>query len=137
MQKKDRILSIDYGLKNVGVAYTDEYHLSINYLPNLLNNDRLVEEILKIIKLYNINLILVGYPNFKDNFESEFKEHLNKFYILLKEKTNLNVIKVDESNTTEESYKLINEFQIKKNKKKQMKDSISAGLILKNYLDKI
>jgi len=137
MQKKDRILSIDYGLKNVGVAYTDEYHLSINYLPNLLNNDRLVEEILKIIKIYNINLILVGYPNFKDNFESEFKEHLNKFYILLKEKTNLNVIKVDESNTTEESYKLINEFQIKKNKKKQMKDSISAGLILKNYLDKI
>lgn len=137
MQKKDRILSIDYGLKNVGVAYTDEYHLSINYLPNLLNNDRLIDEILKIIKLYNINLILIGYPNFKDNFESEFKEQLNKFYILLKEKTNLNVIKVDESNTTEESYILINKLQIKKNKKKQIKDSISAGLILQNYLDKI
>jgi len=137
MHKKERILSIDYGLKNVGVAYTDEFHLSINYLPNLLNNDRLIDEILKIIKLYNIDLILVGYPNFKDNFESKFKEQLDKFYILLKEKNNLNVIKVDESNTTEESYILINKLQIKKNKKKQMKDSISAGLILKNYLDKI
>lgn len=137
MHKKERILSIDYGLKNVGVAYTDEFHLSINYLPNLLNNDRLIDEILKIIKFYNIDLILVGYPNFKVNFESKFKEQLDKFYILLKEKNNLNVIKVDESNTTEESYILINKLQIKKNKKKQMKDSISAGLILKNYLDKI
>jgi putative Holliday junction resolvase len=137
MHKKERILSIDYGLKNVGVAYTDEFHLSINYLPNLLNNDRLIDEILKIIKLYNIDLILVGYPNFKVNFESKFKEQLDKFYILLKEKNNLNVIKVDESNTTEESYILINKLQIKKNKKKQMKDPISAGLILKNYLDKI
>ncbi len=137
MIKKSRILAIDFGLKRVGLAYTDEYHFSINYLPFLNNDNNLFANLKKIIVDYNIELLVLGYPNFKENFISEFKKKLDFFYVKIKELTNLNVIKIDESYSTEEAYKIISEINIKKSKKKEMKDSMSAGILLKKYIDNL
>lgn len=134
--KFKRILTIDYGLKRVGLAYTDALHISINYLPFLDNNDKLLDKIEYVVKNNSIDIILIGKPPHIHNNE-EFKNSLELFISNIKEKLNLNVITFDESDSTEDSYKLMAESNVKKSKRKINKDSISAGVILKNFLKEL
>lgn len=131
--RNKRILSIDYGLNKIGLAYTDELHISINYLPFILNDDKLFDNLKYIIEKNKIDEIILGYTIIKNN--DKFKNSLDKFYTFIKENINSNVLKYDESNTTEEAYKIIYSSSIKKNNRKDYKDSIAAGVILKNFLD--
>ncbi len=131
-----RILAIDYGLKRIGFAYTDELKISINYLPFFENNDKAIFKLQRIINECRIDLIIIGDPlNIKNN--KLFKNSLEKFIVQLKENLKINVITIDESNTTEESYKLISEVKIRKSKRKENKDSFSAGIILKNFIEEL
>ncbi len=129
-----RILSIDYGMKRVGLAYTDALHISINYLPFLENNDKFLKKIDFVIKDNNIEFLLVGKPPHIYNNDL-FKDSLENFINYLKENYTLNVTTFDESYSTEESFKLISDAKIKKSKRKSSKDSLSAGIILKNFLE--
>lgn len=129
-----RILAIDYGLKRVGLAYTDALHISINYLPFLENNDKLLSKIEYLIRDNNIEIILIGKPPHIHN-NDKFKESLENFINYFKEKPTLNVTTFDESYSTEESFKLISDAKIKKSKRKNSKDSLSAGIILKHFLE--
>jgi len=131
--KFKRILAIDFGLKRVGIAYTDALHISINHLKFVENNDKLLDKIEIVIKNNSIDVIIIGKPPHIYNNE-EFKSSLELFIIKIKEKFNLNVVTYDESYSTEESYKLMAESKVKKSKRKESKDSLSAGVILKNFL---
>ncbi len=130
-----RILAIDYGLKRIGFAYTDELHISNNTLPFLVNDDKKFTKIIEIIQKERIQSIVVGMPDFHIDDKSEFRTELNQFIINLKEKCRLNVNEFDESYSTEDAYKIISATKVRKNKRKESKDSISASIILKNFLE--
>lgn len=134
--KYKRILAIDYGLKRVGIAYTDALHISLNHLPFIENNAKLLNKIEYLIKNNSIDVILIGKPPHIYNNE-KFKSALDLFISNIKENFNINVITYDESYSTEESYKLMAESKVKKSKRKESKDSLSAGVILKNFLEDI
>ncbi len=108
-------LSLDYGTKRVGLAYT--INNIIFTLPQIDNNDKLIIQIKKIITDYKINKIFVGMSQGK--FALVTKSFVNK----LKTATNIPIETVEEAVSTIEASKIR-----PKNSKKL--DSVSAAIIL-------
>ncbi|MGL5722036.1 MAG: Holliday junction resolvase RuvX [Brevinema sp.] len=57
-----RILALDYGLKRIGVALSDETRMIASAYPALLNNSSLMNEIQNYVNSYNVDAFLLGKP---------------------------------------------------------------------------
>ena len=100
-----RILGLDYGSKTVGVAVSDELLFTAQGLeivrrqsPNKLRQS--LARIEEIIKEYNVERIVLGYPKNMNNTEGERCEKTKEFKEMLERRTGLNVILWDERLTT-------------------------------------
>ena len=138
-----KYLGIDYGEKRVGIAVSDEskkYSFSRNYL---LNDKNFPDKLLSIIKEENISKIIIGYPlNFKSEKTiqtlkiEEFKSMLEKY--LTAKSINSEIIYFDERFTSKlaEDSIMNSGLNRKKRQEKGLVDSISAQIILQDYIDK-
>ncbi|HMS63632.1 MAG TPA: Holliday junction resolvase RuvX [Ignavibacteria bacterium] len=143
METDTKYLGIDYGERRVGIAVTDgnkKYSFSRDHIEN---NSNFFVNLLKLIKEENIIKIILGYPlNFKsektiqtiktEEFKTAFEEFLNKNSIKLE------IIFFDERFTSKiaESGILNSGMKMKKRRQKGLTDSISAQIILQDYIDK-
>ena len=86
------ILAIDFGLKRIGVAGTDDLEISSHPIKLIINkNDRShIEELIGIIDERKPKLILIGLP-FKDDGKLKIQNHIENFYNELKLKTNTKI----------------------------------------------
>lgn len=106
-------LSIDYGTKRVGFAYT--LNNIIFTLPQVDNDDKLFIKIKKIIIDHKINKIFVGLS------QGQFALKTLDFINSLKNEISIPVETVEEAVSTIEAHKL---------KKTKSIDSIAAAIIL-------
>ena len=97
---------------------------------------RLLDELDKVIKEYDITKLILGYPKNMNNTIGEKCELVLRFKEMLENKFNLPVILQDERLTTVEAtnYMIAADISIKKRKKKV--DALAANIILQTYLDK-
>jgi len=131
-----RILCLDYGLKRVGVAVTDELQIIASPLDTI-NTSKIISFISKYIKENEVELLVVGLPF---NLKGEETDATNKTlsFIRLLKKTHP-LVKVD---TYDERYtsKIAKDtiLMMGKNKKfrrdKSNIDKLSASIILQSYL---
>ncbi|XBT18408.1 MAG: Holliday junction resolvase RuvX [Candidatus Shikimatogenerans sp. Tduv] len=123
-----KIISIDYGLKNSGIAFSNNKK-NIIYGAKNLNNKILFLKIKKYIIKYNIKYIIIGWPINYQNKNFKIIKYIKIFLLLLINKfPNLSYNFIDERFTT--SY-FKNIYNIKK---KTNINYLSAILILKSYL---
>lgn len=120
------ILSIDYGTKRIGVALGDKNLKICKPFKIIPNNNNLLKELRNIVKAYNIELIVLGYPLTPSGKEGQRAKKVKKFYELLKKELNIDIVLHDERYTTFEAKSLSNEKEI---------DHISAYIILKEYVE--
>ncbi|XBT18220.1 MAG: Holliday junction resolvase RuvX [Candidatus Shikimatogenerans sp. Tser] len=123
-----KILSIDYGMKKSGIAFTNKKKNIIFGAKNLKINN-LLSNVIKYIIRYNIKYIVIGWPlNFQNkNFKIVF--FIKKFLLLLINKfPNLSYNFIDERFTTSYIKK------ITKIKKNININYLSAIIILKSFL---
>ena len=135
-----RILGLDYGSKTVGVAVSDELLFTAQGLeivrrqsPNKLRQS--LARIEEIIKEYNGERIVLGYPKNMNNTEGERCEKTKEFKVMLERRTGLNVILWDERLTTVSADKHMMESGIRREDRKKFVDEIAAVFILQGYLD--
>ncbi|MGL5255000.1 MAG: Holliday junction resolvase RuvX [Brevinema sp.] len=57
-----RILALDYGLKRIGVALSDETRIIASAYPAFFNNSSLMDEINNCVVSYNVDAFLLGKP---------------------------------------------------------------------------
>ena len=64
MVSKGRILAIDYGEKNVGLACTDELSLTVHPLPSVPNSGRthLIRKLRTMIGVMDVRAVVLGIP---------------------------------------------------------------------------
>ncbi len=132
-----RILSIDYGLKRVGIAITDPL-LIFAYPLTTLDNDKFFwENLLKLFSEYEIVKIILGYPLKESGEKTHATEHVDKFKKDLELKIKTEVILVDERYSSAAAKMNILESIPKKKKRRDKKlvDMNAASVILKNYLE--
>ncbi len=136
-----RILGIDYGEARVGIAITDELNITAQGLETIQrnNSDRIILKRLdELFEKYEVGTIVVGMPLNMNGTISERAKITEEFVHKLKCKYNKKKIEtVDERLTTVEAQRTMNFLEVKKNKKRNIVDTISAVYILETYLNKM
>jgi putative Holliday junction resolvase len=136
--QESRILSIDFGLKRIGLALSDPLKIFAYPYKTLKNDGNFFNELKKIIKGQSIIKVIIGFPD-ADNIST--KEVRNKILSLKEqiEKLDIEVIPWDESFTSIIAGERILQSVTKKTKRrdKGLLDRHSAAIILQEYLDKM
>jgi len=137
-----KYLGIDYGLKRVEISVSDSSHKYAFQREHIINDNKLFDKLLKLIGDENVSKIIIGYPlrfNSEKTHSTEdvekFKEKLSSY--LLKKSLTAELIYYDERLTSNlASYNLANSgLSKKKRQNKGLVDSISAQIILQDFID--
>ena len=131
-----RVLGIDYGDARVGVALSDPLGWTATELPQLKGGDMeaVCSEIEKIVKEYGVEKIVLGYPKNMNGTIGPRGELSEQFKEILEKNIGLPVILWDERLTTVSAANVMNTTNVRGKKRKMRLDSLSAALILENYL---
>jgi putative Holliday junction resolvase len=135
-----RILGLDYGDVRVGVAVSDIMGWTAQGIESITysgNEKKLIDRLELIIKEYQIEKIVIGFPINMNATLGPRAEKTEKFIDKLNKKFGLEVEKIDERLTTVSAQKTMTYLGINKEKKKGIVDTISAVFILQTYLDKV
>ena len=131
-----RILCIDVGDKNIGVAISDEENLLAKGLGSLKINDNIIDKLKEIIKKYNIGKIVYGLPLKMDgSFSVQTEKTLAFIEKLKKEIKDIEFVPFDERLTTVIAEKFLINANLSRKKRRKHIDKLSAQIILQNYLD--
>ncbi len=137
-------MAIDFGSQRVGIALSDESKRFSFSREHIINDKNLFHSILDFIKRENIEKIIIGYPlNLKsektiqtlqtEEFSKKLSDHLQSNSIKAE------IVFEDERFTSKiAQYNIMSSgLSKKKRKEKGMTDSISAQIILQDYIDKV
>ncbi len=132
-----RILGVDYGEKRIGVAVCDELGLTAQGLPTIIRKTKKhdLEIFSNLIKNYQIEKIVIGYPLRIDGSEGIQCEKVNRFAALLSEKFSLCIVKWPETFSTKDAEEILINSGVSWKKRKKEVDKLAACLILQSYLD--
>ena len=134
-----RKLGIDYGDTRVGIAITDELNITAQGLETIQrnNSDKVVLKRLdEILEKYDVDTIVLGMPYNLKGEKTVRAEKTEEFLHKLKCKyNNIKIETVDERLTTVAAHKTMNFLNVKKNKKRDIVDTISAVYILETYIN--
>ena len=152
-----RILGLDYGTKTVGVALSDELHITAQPLETITRKDanklrKTYARIEELVKEYDVEKIVLGLPKNMNNTVgergnrrrrrgrgkgAERGEDTLSFRDALVRRTGLEVILWDERLTTVASEKVLMESGVRRENRKKVIDQIAASMILQGYLDSL
>lgn len=74
----NKILAIDFGLKNIGLAMNQNDILLTLPDYKYISKDKFTKDIKLIIKDFNINEVVFGIPPYNKSLENSIREHGNK-----------------------------------------------------------
>ena len=121
-------LGIDYGEKNIGVAYAND---DITYPLEVVSNDKQTfEKIMDMVDLYDVEKIIVGVANQKDYSTISIKAR--KFGNALSQFVKVDVEFYDENFSSKDAKNIASELGYKSSRKI---DDVAAAVLLQNYLD--
>ncbi|MBL06543.1 MAG: Holliday junction resolvase RuvX [Chloroflexi bacterium] len=129
------LLGLDIGEVRTGVAISNEVSSICSPLDFIKSNENLIQKISEIIDEHSIDTIIIGLPMLMNGREGErakysrkIKKQLENRYELLK------IVLWDERLTTKQAEKYLKEMTNDRKKIKDNIDSLSAVLILENYI---
>ena len=137
-----KALGIDFGMKNIGIAVSDDDGIIAGNLGNIINYGELstATEIMKIIDIYKVDTVVLGYPYFYKRFsvyDEEGKEpgktpmqkKMDRLKSYLEKEKGVKVDLWDESFSSKIVEKGLRGKAVKRS------DSEVAKFILQEYLD--
>jgi putative holliday junction resolvase len=142
LKDNSKYLGIDFGLKRIGMAISDTEKKYSFYRNYILNDNTTYNKIIEIIINENVSKIIIGYPL---NFKSEKKEitlSVEKFceelkLLLQKKEKDIEIVFFDERFTSSLAQENLIQSGISKKKRREkgIVDSMSAQIILQDFLD--
>ncbi len=137
-----RIMGLDFGAATVGVAISDALLLTAQGIETIRREQELqlrktYRRIEELVKEYEVDRIVVGYPKHLNNTIGERAKKAEEFAQALERRTGLTVVLQDERLTTVEAHRVLDAGGAGLNKKKEVVDKLAAVLILQSYLDRM
>lgn len=134
-----RVLAIDYGTKNTGLAITDYSRILSSPLMTISanNDEELINKLKKAIDSYlnEIDTIVVGYPLLLSGNKNTTTLKVEKFIELLKNNfKNINILTINEQFTTYAAQEDLYDVGLGHKTIRKNKDKVSACIILDSYL---
>jgi putative Holliday junction resolvase len=131
------IVSIDYGVKKIGIAISTPDH-QISMPLQIISGDsekKKLQEIVQLTKEKNICAIVVGLPINMDATHSDQTLIVEKFTEKLQNRTNLPIFMQDERLTSKTADNMLKEFGMKRKERNNSDDLVAASLILETALN--
>ncbi|MBC5683673.1 MULTISPECIES: Holliday junction resolvase RuvX [Clostridia] len=137
-----RIMGLDYGTKTVGVAISDALGLTAQGIETIERKEenklrRTCARIEELIREYEVEKIVLGFPKHMNNDVGERAEKSLEFKAMLERRTGLEVIMWDERLTTVAAERTLIESKVRREDRKKYIDKIAAVFILQGYLDSL
>jgi putative holliday junction resolvase len=123
-----KYLGIDFGNKRIGLSVSDEEGRLAFPLSVLVNGEKLIDEILEIIKKENISAVVIGESKNYFGEPNKIMGEIKKFKKELEEEAKLSVIFEPEFMTSVQAEKITG--------KNEMVDASAAAIILQSFLDR-
>ena len=131
-----RIMAIDYGDAHTGIAISDPTGFMAGTTTTIHSRkaDVVLEELDKLVKQYQVDELVMGFPKNMDGTEGPRADLYREFAARVEEVTGLKPVLWDERRTTIDAHRIL--FESGKNAKKRKKtvDAVAASLILEGYL---
>ncbi len=137
---KMRILALDVGTKNVGIAISDPLGFTAQALPTIRRKDNLageIETIVSLVRKNNVDTIVVGYPKNMNGTEGPSCVMAKEYAAAISEVIEVKIVFWDERLTSKMAESAMLMGDVSRSKRRQKVDSLAAILILQNYLDYI
>ncbi len=134
-----RIMGIDYGEVRTGVAVSDAGRFlagGIGYVK-VGGLRKTAERIAEMVKEQCAVAVVVGCPVNMNGTEGPRAERCKSFADELSELTDVPVAMMDERMTTMAASRFLNETNTRGAKRKTVIDTLSAEIILQNFLDRL
>lgn len=137
-----RIMGLDYGTTTVGVAISDTMLITAQEVETITRKQanklrKTYSRIEELVREYEVERIVLGYPKNMNNTEGERAEDTKLFQEALERRTKLPVILWDERLTTVESERILTQCGVRKANQKKVIDQVAAAIILQSYLDSL
>ena len=131
-----RILGVDYGLRRIGLAVSDELGLTAQGLPTarVQGATGAVAAVASAASEWQVGEIVVGLPLNMDGSKGEMAEAAETFALKVREATGLQVSCWDERLTTVMAHRAMRQMGMKARRRKGEADRIAATLLLDVYL---
>ena len=137
-----RVLGLDFGSRTTGVAVSDPLGLTAQGLETIVRREenklrRTCARIEELIREYEIETIVLGYPKNMNNTLGERAARTEEFKAALERRTGIPVILWDERLSTAAAERVLIERGVRREHRKETVDQIAAALILQGYLDSL
>ena len=131
-----RVLAVDYGDARTGIAMSDLLCSIVGSTTVIhsRNQEKTVEEILRLVKENGVGEIVVGLPKNMNGTEGARADLCREFAGTLRSATGLPVHMWDERRTTVEAHNILSQHNYHGKKRKNTVDAVAASLILEGYL---
>jgi putative Holliday junction resolvase len=132
-----RYLAIDYGSRRLGIAVSDPLGLTAQSLPPVLRtgNRKDAATVAALAAEIGAGTFVLGLPLLEDGNEGEQAGKARRFGDVLGEVSGLPVVYWDERFSTAQAERHLVESGVRREKRKDLRDSLSAALFLQSYLD--
>lgn len=129
-------MGVDFGLKRVGVAISDEMLLFAHPLGVVPYKDmnQVISDLIKLANRYKVGKFVVGFPRNMNGTTGEQARRSIRFARKLETKSGLPVVLWDERLTTSQAEKEMISLGMSRKRRRMTIDELSSVLILENYL---
>jgi putative holliday junction resolvase len=136
MESRGRILAVDYGQKNIGLAYCDELGITVQPLPSIPNSGlrNFIKKLRVMIRDMEIKELVLGMPINMDGTRGDAVLRMEEIMTALRAEIKIPLSEVDERLSTVEAMELWQSMNRKQQKRYRTVDSLAAAFILERYL---
>ena len=136
VELKGRVLAVDYGKKNIGLAHSDEFRLTVQPLPSLPNIGKkdFLRRVGALAETLEIREAVIGMPLRMDGSRGDAALAMEKIRRSLEGTLKLAVTEMDERLSTVDALEIWREMTPRRQRKYRTVDSLAAALILERFI---
>ncbi len=127
-----RIAAIDYGLKRIGIAISDERKKIALPLTTVEGGKKAIQNIAAAVREKNVERFVMGLPLLMNGKKGEMAEAVEKFAKAMEETLKIPVVLLDERLSSRQAER---EIPLNRKARSETIDQVAATLILQSYLD--
>ena len=133
-----RILGVDYGDVRTGLALSDANRFLASGIGTIQMGGMraTAKKVAEVASENDVGIIVIGLPKNMDGTEGASADKIRAFAELLSPLTKSEIVFLDERVSTMAAHRILNITDTRGAKRKSVVDTLSAEIILQNYLDK-
>lgn len=136
-QKDGRILGLDFGSHRIGAAVSDALGITAQPLAAIQRqgDNRDTETIGRLVREHSVGTVLIGLPLQLSGEEGIQANKTRVFAEKIRERLGIPVEMWDERMTTVQAERHLIASGVRRDKRKEKRDSLSAVFLLQSFLD--